>query len=128
VQFAAIGTFADGSTRDISSLATWSSSNLAVATGGSPGGVFKGTGVGTATITATACTITDPINLTCTGTMVSASASLNVTGAQLQSIVVFPVKPSIAPTTKLHLTAIGVFSDSSTEDLTSQLWFSSQKV
>jgi hypothetical protein len=124
VRFAAIGTFKDGSTRDISSLATWSSSNPAVATIGSPGGVFKGTGVGTATISAMACTVTDPITQNCIGTILSGSASLNVTGAQLQSIAVFPVNASIAPTTKLGFTAIGVFSDVSTQDLTNQLAWS----
>jgi uncharacterized protein YjdB len=124
VQFAAIGTFADGSTRDISSLATWSSSDPTIASAGSPGGVFKGTGIGMATITATACTVTDPITFACIGTMLNASTSLNVSGVLLQSIAVFPVNASIAPTTKLHLTAIGVFSDSSTQDLTTQLAWS----
>lgn len=115
IQFAAIGTFKDGSTRDVSSLVAssgfWSSSNLPVAAfKTSVSGLAAGIRAGTTTITAT---ITSP-----TGSSFSASTILNVTSAQLQSVVVVPFNPSIASTTKLDLTAIGIFSDSSTQDLT----------
>ena len=47
-QFSAIATMGDGSTQDVTSLATWQSSNVAVATVSSTGLV---TGVGTGTVT-----------------------------------------------------------------------------
>lgn len=124
VQFAAIGAFNDGSTRDITGLVTWTSSNPGVASFGFPPNVAKATAVGTTTMTASVCTKTDPNTFACIGTVVTGSAVLNVTGAQLQSIVLFPVNASIAPTARLTFTAIGVFSDSSSQDLTSQLTWS----
>jgi hypothetical protein len=121
LQYAALGTFNDGSTRDVTSLVTWSSSDPTIASFGFTGSLLTARLPGPATITAAACTQIDPITLMCTGTMISGSTSLNVTSATLNSIVVYPVNDTIAPTTKLGLRAIGVFSDSTTQDLTTQL-------
>lgn len=111
LEFAAVGAFTDGSTRDVGSAATWSSSNPAVAENGFPGNIVKAKAVGTTTITATVGDL-------------KGSTTLDVTDALLQSIAVFPVDATIAPTTKLNLTAIGVFSDFTTQDLTTQLLWS----
>ena len=113
--FSAIGTFIDGSTRDVGSLVTnWSSSDGTIAENfGTTPGNFKGKGVGPATITATVGTFTP-------------SATLTVSDATLQSIAVSPVNASVANTTKLHYTATGTFSDGSTQDLTTQLTWSVQ--
>ncbi len=113
--FSAIGTFIDGSTRDVSSLVTnWSSSDGTIAENfGTTPGNFKGKGVGPATITATIGTFTP-------------SATLTVSDATLQSIAVSPVNASVANTTKLNYTATGSFSDGSTQDLTTQLTWSVQ--
>lgn len=51
-QFTAIGTYSNGATLDITSAATWTSSNNAIATVGVTG-LVTGVGVGPATITAT---------------------------------------------------------------------------
>lgn len=110
-QFAAIGTFDDGSTRDLSSLALWSASGQALVFPGAQPGSVSAITTGAATITAT-IGIFNP------------TSRLTVTAAQLQSIVVLPANATIAPTAKLPVTAIGVFSDSSTQDLTGQVTWS----
>lgn len=113
LQLAAIGTFVDGSTRDVTSLVTWSSGNAGVANFvSSTPGLITATSAGSTTVTVTAGTLT-------------AVSTVNVTSATLSSISIFPVNASIAQGTKLGLTAIGVFSDSSVQDLTNQLIWSS---
>ncbi|MHB8091524.1 MAG: Ig-like domain-containing protein [Syntrophales bacterium] len=109
--FVATGTFTDGTTRDISNIATWSSGTVAVATVVSPG-VATGQSIGTATITATS------------GGK-SGSATLNVTAATLSSIAVTPV----TATTPMGLTktfvATGTYSDGTTLDISNTVTWSS---
>ena len=62
-QFAATGTYTDGSTVDLTSTATWSSSSASVATVTS-GGLATGAAVGSATITATSGSIAGSTTLT----------------------------------------------------------------
>jgi uncharacterized protein YjdB len=64
-QFSAIATMGDGSTQDVSSLATWQSSNAAVATVSSTG-VVTGVGAGSVTVNAVYQTVSasDAIVLT----------------------------------------------------------------
>lgn len=62
-QFTATGTFSDGSSRNISSQATWSSSNTTVVTINSSG-VAAALSLGSATVTATAGGITGSTTLT----------------------------------------------------------------
>jgi len=110
-QFTAIGSFDDGSTQVLSSVA-WSSSASTVATINSAG-LATGVGVGTATISATSGSVTG-------------TATLNVTGATLVSIAVTPASSSMAVGTTKQFTATGTFSDSTTQDITaSVLWSSS---
>jgi len=111
VEFAAIGTFNDGSTRDVSGLVTWSSSNPAVAGFGATGSAVRSKAVGATSIMASLGTL-------------SASTTLNVSTAQLQSIAVLPANASVAPSTQLAFAAIGTFSDSTTQDLTTQITWS----
>jgi trimeric autotransporter adhesin len=106
ITFAVIGTFSDGSTRDVSSLAEWTADNPSVATFGFTGSALTAKAVGSSSISASVGTL-------------NASTNLNVTGAQLQSITVLPANATIAATTTLDFTAIGTFSDSTTQDLTS---------
>ena len=119
VRFSAIGIFSDGSTRDVTSLATnWSSSDTTVAGKVSFGltpVLFAGVTAGSTTISASVGTFTP-------------STTLTVTDATLQSIAVSPANASLAPTTKLPYTAIGTFSDSSTEDVSSLVKWSVQDV
>ncbi len=111
--FSALGSYNDGSTRDITSLVTWSSSMTNVATIAANTGLAKSVGTGMTTITATLGSVT-------------ASATLDVTGATLTSIVVAPSGTTIAPLTTKVFTAIGIFSDSSTQIITHDVvWASS---
>jgi uncharacterized protein YjdB len=56
VQLTATGVFSDGSTQDLKSTVSWTSSAVAIATV-EPSGLVKGQAVGTATITATQGTL-----------------------------------------------------------------------
>jgi len=107
LQFAATGTYSDGSTQDITHGVTWSSSNASVAAINSASGIALGQVAGTANITASQ------------GTVNSAAVPLNITNATLQSINVTPAAPSIALGTTQQFTAIGTYSDLSTANITS---------
>jgi uncharacterized protein YjdB len=112
LQFTVIGAYNDETTRDVTTEATWSSSDPGVATVNGRG-IATPVRPGTATITAT---VGDH----------SASSTLTVTNALLQSIDVLPADPSIPNGTSLQLAATGHFDDGSTQDLTGQVsWTSS---
>jgi trimeric autotransporter adhesin len=111
VQFTATGVFSDNSTQDLSSLVVWTSSNGAFATI-SATGLASGISTGSLTITATSGTL-------------SGSAMLNVTTATLQSITISPDSPIVPPHSRTQLTAIGHFSDGSTQVLSGVSWRSS---
>jgi uncharacterized protein YjdB len=103
-QFSATGTYSNGSTQNLTSAVSWSSSLVTVATVGS-GGSATGVGVGTSTITASSGTI-------------SATATLSVGLPVLVSMAVTPVNPSFALGTTQQFAATGTYSDGSTLDLT----------
>lgn len=116
--YSAIGTYSDSSSQDLSRFVTWKSSSPAVApisnAGGDKRGVATAVGVGTTTINAAF----DGIS--------SNSATLTVTNATLQSISLNPPNKTIARSTTQQFTAIGTFSDNSTQDLTNLVtWTSS---
>src|SRR5437867_12219155 len=66
-----------------------------------------------------------PITITATLGLVSGNTTLTVTAATLTSIAVTPTNPSIANGTTRQFTATGTFSDSRTQDLTTQVTWSS---
>src|ERR1019366_10349345 len=100
-----------GSSQCLQSVA-WSSSSSSIATADSTG-LATSVGTGVATITASSGSVTG-------------TASLTITGASLVSIAVTPANSSMAVGTTKQFTATGTFSDSSTEDITaSVLWSSS---
>ena len=105
VQFAATGTYSDGSTKDITSSATWRSSNTAIATINSVG-LATPVALGSASISATASRVTGTTTLT-------------VSARTLVSIAVTPANSSIPVGTTEQLTATGTYSDGSTQNLTS---------
>ncbi|HEV8490670.1 MAG TPA: Ig-like domain-containing protein, partial [Candidatus Angelobacter sp.] len=110
-QLTATGLFDDGSTQQLPSV-VWSSSNINVASINASG-LATSTGPGTATITAASGSV-------------SGTTSLTVTSASLVSIAVTPANPSMAIGTTKQFTATGTFSDTSTQDITaSVLWSSS---
>jgi Bacterial Ig-like domain (group 2)/PKD domain len=114
-QFMATGTYTDGSTQDITTVVTWSSSSAAVAiisnTSGS-NGLATSAGLGTTTITATLG-------------LINGNTTLSVTAAVLTSIAVTPANPSIPLGTTQQFTATGTFSDLSTQDVTASVTWSS---
>ncbi len=110
-QFTATGTFSDNSTENLTSQVTWASATTSVATINAAG-LATGLGTGTSTISAT-------LNGT------AGSTALTVTAAVLQSIAVTPANPSVPKGETEQFTATGTFSDSSTQDLTSQVTWAS---
>lgn len=114
-QFTATGVLSNGSTLDLTTQVNWTSSNSTVAdisnASGSQG-LASGNALGTTTITATY------------GAQ-AMSTSLKVTAATLSLIQVTPVNPSIHKGTTQQFMATGVYSDNSTEDLTSFVTWSS---
>jgi len=110
--FTAVGTFDDGSTQLLTSVA-WSSSLPGVATVDPASGVAAAVATGTTNVTASSGSVTG-------------SAQLTVTAASLVSLAVTPNPASTAPGTTKQFTATGTFSDSTTQDVTATaLWSSS---
>ena len=110
-QFTAIGTYSDASTQNLSSLATWTSTPGTGDATVDVNGLATSVGVGTVTITAESFDAVS--SLTITG-----AAVLTVTPAQLVLIDVTPTSPSVAKGNTVQFTAIGTYTDSSTQDLT----------
>jgi trimeric autotransporter adhesin len=101
-QFSALGTFTDGTIQDVTSVVAWTSSVPTVASAGA--GLVSGLAAGNTVITATAGAI-------------SASAALTVTNATVVSITLSPANPSLVVGLFQQFAASGVFSDSSTQDI-----------
>lgn len=113
LQLTATGTFSDGSVQDLSAQATWASSNESVAPVSSSG-LVTGLALGTASVTVTL------------GTFL-ATTDVTVTAAALQRLELTPATQLTLPLgVTRELVATGFFSDTSTQDLTSQVvWTSS---
>ncbi len=110
---AAVGTYADGTTADITSKVTWVSSNTAVAAVFANGAV-TGEGSGTANITAALSGVTSP--------------SLKLTVKAVSSILVTPAASprNLDIGATQQFTAIGTYSDGASADIGSQVtWLSS---
>ena len=115
-QLTATGFFSDGSTQDITAEVTWSSFNGdAVVNNSGAKGRVTGVSAGTDTISARKDGITG-------------STDFAVTSASLSSITVTPEDETVASGTVVQYTAMGVFDDSTTLDITTQVtWASSQE-
>ena len=114
-QFAATGTFSDGSTQNITNSVQWSSSDGSIATVSNAAG-----SQGLATSVATGNT-----NISASSNSIAASTTLTIGVAALASITVNPPSPSIALGTTQQFTATGMFTDGSSQDLTtSATWVS----
>lgn len=113
--FTAVGTYSDKSTQDITTSVTWTSSDEKVATisnaAGSQG-VAKTLSVGASTITAKLDSV-------------SGTAALNVTGAEVVSLVVDPDFATLPKGTKTALKATATFTDLTSLDVTDQSDWSS---
>ena len=110
-QFTATGTYSDSTTQDITANVTWSSSNSGIVSiNGS--GLATGSSAGSATVTATLGAI-------------SGNTSVTVTGVTLNSIAVTPATATIGEGGTQAFTATGSYSDSSTQNLTTSVTWSS---
>jgi hypothetical protein len=116
-QFRAVATLADGTMQDLTSSASWVSGNSATATV-TNGPLLAGSASG---IAAGATSIIAEFG------GLSSQASLTVTSATLSSIAITPAAPqSISLGRTVQYKAIATFSDSTTQDITSQvMWTSS---
>jgi hypothetical protein len=110
-QFTATGTFSDKSTQNLTTQVKWVSATTTVASISS-GGLATAVGTGTSKITATLAGV-------------SGTTVLTVTPATLVSLAVTPANPSLTKGGTLQFTAVGTFSDKSTEDLTSLVTWAS---
>ena len=113
----AMGSYSDGSSKDLSSSATWTSSNSNVATV-STSGLVTGVASGAASITAKSGTFTSSAAITVSGG----------TSVTLTAIAISPASPSIPINTTQQLTATGSYSDGSSRDLTSLVTWSSSTI
>jgi uncharacterized protein YjdB len=110
-QLTATGLFTDGTSQPLTTQVSWESSDGAVAV--SPSGEVTALSQGSATITARMSGI-------------EGSSSITVTPAVLRSIQVTPASLSLAKGTTDQLTATGLFSDGTSQPLTTQVsWESS---
>jgi hypothetical protein len=111
-QFAATGHYTDSSVQDLTTTVTWTSSAPSTATIDPATGLANGVVSGTTTITAMFGSFTP-------------STTLTVTAGPLVSIAVTPANPSIAKGLKQQFVATGTFADTSTQDITTQVTWSS---
>ena len=111
-QYIAAGTFSDGTHEDLTTSVAWTSSAPSAASI-APGGLASANSLGSTTITATLGNV-------------SGSTPLSVTAATLVSIGVTPSAASVAKGLQPQMTAVGVFSDGTTQVITSPaVWTSS---
>jgi hypothetical protein len=118
-RFSATGVFSDSSQQDLSATVTWASSNTAVATVGNTStvpGFAVGVSAGTSTISAT---------FTFAGTSTAGTTVLTVSSATLASIDLTPPTAEIAPASGQQYTAMGTFTDGSSENLNTLVKWSS---
>jgi hypothetical protein len=110
LQFKAVATMTDGTTQDVTAVASWSVRNTSgtdVATVSSAG-LATAKNVGKARISARYM-------------LTSGSTTLEVTPAALRTLSIAPQNPSIAKGSSQAFTATGAFSDGTVQDLTTQV-------
>ncbi len=131
-QLKATGIYSDGSTQDLTATATWSTGNNSIATVNGQG-LVTSLAIGSTTVTATADSTTistkkgstNRASKTKPGDSISGSTTVTITPATLVSIAVTPAIPSIALGVTQQFTATGTFTDSSTQDITQTVRWSS---
>ncbi|MCY1023440.1 Ig-like domain-containing protein [Pyxidicoccus sp. MSG2] len=113
-QLAVTGTYSDGTTKSVTSSATFVSDTPANATVSNSGGLVTAVAAGTAKVTATV-----------SGKSATATVTVSAAEATLSSIALGPTPASVAQGATLQLTVTGTFSDGSTRAVTSNVTFSS---
>jgi uncharacterized protein YjdB len=116
VNYSATAIYSDGTSKDVTQLATWTSSNTAAAQVSDA----RGTKGQATTLAAGATTIT------ATWSGLSGTASLTVTAATISSIQVTPFTDSVAIGTPVQYRAVAIYSDGTSSDVTNAAtWLSS---
>jgi uncharacterized protein YjdB len=115
-QMAATATYSDGSRKDVTSSATWTSSNSTIATV-SASGLVAGALAGNATI-----------NAHFMGQSTGSAVSVTAAPPTLVSIAVAPMSFSVAAGATRQITATGTYSDGTNKDITSSVAWSSSNV
>ena len=110
VQLSAIGIFTDGTSQDLSSTVTWSSTPTSVLTI-SATGLATANSPGAATVTASEGSITG-------------SDALAVALPTLVSIALSPQSITLTPMRSAQLKAVGTYSDASTQDISASVTWS----
>ena len=114
--FTARGLLTDGTRQDLTDQVTWSTSDVSIATVSNASGshgLVQGVGVGNVDISASLLGV-------------GGSVPLEVSAATLDFIDVSPFQQSIAKGAQVQFTAMGNYTDSTSQDLTSQVtWTSS---
>jgi uncharacterized protein YjdB len=111
-QLVATATYTDGSSRDVTVGAAWTSATPAVATVNATSGVAAGVSTGTAVVTAAF-------------NGKNGTSTITVLPAALVSIAVLPANPSINIGASQQFTAMGTFSNNTTRDVTALSSFKS---
>ena len=111
LQYTATGTYSDGTTQNLTTKVTWSSSTPSVATI-TPKGLATASSRGLTTVTAVLGRVTS-------------STPLTVGPAILTGITVNPTNTTLAKGKTLQYTATGTYSDGTTQNLTTKVTWSS---
>lgn len=111
-QFVATAAYSDGSARDVTKLAAWTSATPAVATVNPANGIVVGINVGSSAITAAFAGK-------------QGSATLSVLPAKLVSIAVAPAIQELNVGNSQQFVAIGTFDNNTTRDITAVSTFAS---
>ena len=118
VNLVATGVFADGSKQDVTSQATWTSSDPTIAAVGDTAttkGRVTGVAAGTVTVTATIQTSTGPV---------SGTVQITVVAKKITSIGITPAQPILQKGVTQAFKATAVYDDNSTGDVTQQATWS----
>jgi uncharacterized protein YjdB len=116
-QFTATGHYSDGSTQDLTTSVTWSSSNTSIATISNSAG-SQGLAMGV--------TVGGPVTITAALGSASGTAQLTVTAPLLVALAVAPANPSVPAGGTQQFTATGSYSDGSVRNITGSVtWASS---
>lgn len=111
-QLSAVGSYSDGSTKDLTSSVNWNSSDSAVLS-------VQASGLATASLAGFA-TVTASLNDT------STSVPLSVVAKSIVTLQVSPVKATVFLGSTQQFTAVATYNDGSSADITSQVvWTSS---
>jgi hypothetical protein len=122
VQYSAAAIYSDNSSAVITGQCTWTSSSPTVAGITTGGGMGPGGGMGGSATALAAGTTT----ISCTYKGITGSATLTVTAATITSIEITPFNPTAAVNGTTKFTAVALFSDNTSQNVTNQAtWISS---